>query len=307
MSVVTASRARHDSLLRKAEALSRQTLDADAFEWCLYLNEPADAVASLRHRLEVRALAFRVVVDGGEVLPVGRARNQAASAARGDVLLLSDDDCMPDPGALAAHLALHERSDRVAGIGPLRLPEALRRGRQREPFERTARLLGGRALWINFTGANSSVEAAHYRAVGGYDPAWSGYGGEDPEFALRLRAHGVRFRHVPLGGAVHEGRVSDDAEKAYAAGAAHVRVARRYPRSGAAWMLGVHPALLALKRAALAGPAAALLPPSQRAYERAYAEGAVSAWRDRGDDERDARDDAVVSSTGRDDGTEVHQ
>lgn len=305
LSVVTASRGRHESLVRKADALSRQSLSADAFEWCIYLNEPPDAVALLRRRLDERALAFDVHVDGGRALPVGHARNVAAGAARGAVLLLSDDDCMPDPGALAAHLRLHERFDDAVGIGALRLPETLRRGSSREPFERIARFARDRALWINLTGANSSVRADRYRAVGGYDPTWTGYGGEDPELALRLRALGIRFRHVPHGGAVHEGRVSDDTDKAFAAGGAHVRVARRYPRSGAAWLLGVHPLLLAVKRVVLAGPSGRLLDPAARAYERAYAAGAAAEWRrsPAADDDERAH---VVSSTEHDDPAEGH-
>lgn len=294
LSVVTASRGRHDTLLRKAAALTRQTLDPAVFEWCLYLNETPAEVRVLRDRLEPGTLPFRVHVAGGTVLPVGAARNRAVEAAGGAVLLLSDDDCLPDPGSLAAHLAFHERYSDAVGIGQLRLPEALRIGRQREPFERTARLGGGRALWINLTGANSSLPAEHYRAVGGYDPAWSGYGGEDPELALRLRARGLRFRHVPHGGATHEGRVSGDTAKAYDAGAAHVRVVRRHRHRDAAWLLGVHPWLLAAKRACLHGPLRGLLEPSTLAYERAYAAGAAEAWRRAaGDDDSDA---TVVSS-----------
>ena len=279
ITVVTASRERHDTLVRKAEALARQG-DPAAFEWRLYLNEPSASVRAFEARLAAVAPAFAVEIDGGRALPVGAARNRAAAAARGRIVLFSDDDCMPDPGALAAHVAFHERVPSAAGIGRLRLPERLRVGSRREPFERTVRLLAGRALWINFTGANSSVPTEALRAVGGYDAQWTGYGGEDPELALRLRSLGLRFAHVPGGGAVHEGRVSDDVDKAFSAGAAHVRVVRRHPRHGSAWLLGVHPVLLALKRAWLLSPGGRLLDPAVRAYERAYADGAAAGWRD---------------------------
>ncbi len=279
ITVVTASRFRHDTLVRKAEALARQR-DPGAFEWRLYLNEPSASVRTFADRLATLAPAFAVEIDGGEALPVGTARNRAAAAARGRIVLFSDDDCMPDPGAIEAHVAFHERVPDAAGIGRLRLPEDLRVGSRREPFERTARFFGGRASWINFTGANSSVPTAAFRAVGGYDAEWHGYGGEDPELALRLRALGLRFRHVVGGDAVHEGRVSDDADKAYSAGRAHVLVVRRHPRQGAAWLLGVHPVLIALKRAWLRSPGGRLIDPAVRAYELAYADGAAAGWRD---------------------------
>ncbi|HEX7002893.1 MAG TPA: glycosyltransferase [Trueperaceae bacterium] len=280
LSVVTASRGRHELLRRKALALARQTLAPRSFEWCLWLNEPRSEVETVRQMMAQLKLPFHVALAGGEPHPVGRARNLAAESARGDVLLLSDDDCMPDPGALAAHLALHRLTVGVAGIGPLRLPDDLRKARRAEPFERII-AFGNRASWINFTGANSSVSAVVYRQVGGYDPDWKGYGGEDPELALRLKRAGVRFRRVRQGGATHEGRVWDDSEKAYSAGRAHRRLWERH-RTGA-WALGVHPVQLAAKRVLLNGPWSSLIDRDVLAYERAYARGAEEAAREKSD------------------------
>lgn len=273
LTVVTASKGRHELLLRKAEALARQTLAPEDFEWRVWLNEPPARVEAVREALAAMALPFAVWVGGGSEQPVGRARNLAAEGARGAVLLLSDDDCLPGPAALAAHLAFHAAVPGAVGIGPLRLPEELRRGRRAEPFERPA-ALGRRAFWFNMTGANSSVPAAAFRAVGGYDPDWRGYGGEDPELALRLRAAGLTFRHVPGGDAWHHGRVWDDDAKAYQAGRAHVRVWARHRSLAVALALGVHPWLVAAKRALLSGPLARLVDPAVRRYELAYAEGA---------------------------------
>ncbi len=85
---------------------------------------------------------------------------------------------------------------------------------------------------------------------------------------------------MPGGGAEHRGRVWDDADKAYLAGRAHVRVARRHPHGASAWWLGVHPALLAVKRIVLYGPWTRWLDPAVVAYERAYARGARDARRE---------------------------
>lgn len=277
LSVVTASRGRHELLRRKALALSEQTLDADRFEWCLWLNEPEAGVVQVRGMLDELRLPYHVTVAGGDVHPVGRARNLAAQSARAAVLLLSDDDCLPDRGSLEAHLALHSSRKQAAGVGPLRLPEALRKGRRTEPFERIL-TFGQRASWINFTGANSSIGAAVFWRSGGYDGDWSGYGGEDSELALRLRRLGVDFRRVPAGGAVHEGRVWDDSQKAYSAGRAHVQVATRH-RAGA-WALGVHPVQLTAKKVVLHSPWSSLFDPDVLSYERAYAKGAEEAMRE---------------------------
>lgn len=279
IAVVTASRGRHDALLVKARSLVAQTLPPEAFEWCLWLNETPDQRDRMRARLEEIVAPFALHVGGGVDHPVGRARNLAASMATAPVLLLSDDDVTHEPAALEAHAAFHEQVPCAVGVGPLRLPEALRAGRRREPFERTAGAFG-RAHWSNATGANTSLPRAAFYAVGGFDPEWSGYGGEDPELGLRLRAHGLAFRRVPGGGAEHRGRVWDDDEKAYQAGRSHVSVARRHPHGASAWWLGVHPALLAVKRIVLYGPWTRWLDPAVLAYERAYARGARDARRE---------------------------
>jgi hypothetical protein len=283
--VVTASRGRTEALVAKARSLTAQTLAPAAFEWCIWLNEAPDDVRRTRARLQGLALPFALRVDGGADHPVGRARNLAAAMARAPVLLLSDDDVTHAPGALAAHTGFHEHRPATVGIGPLRLPNALRSGRRREPFERPVGALGSTrsfrwAHWSNATGANTSVPRAAFEAVGGYDDGWRGYGGEDPELALRLRAAGLTFRRVAGADAEHHGRTWDDADKGYRAGRAHVRVARRHPGAGSAWWLGVHPLVLAAKRIALDGPWGRLIDPEVLAYERAYARGARAAWRD---------------------------
>lgn len=280
IAVVTASRGRPDALLAKARSLAAQTLPGGAFEWCVWLNEAPDERDRTHARLSRIAPRFSLHVGGGVDHPVGRARNLAAAMATAPVLLLSDDDVTHEPAALEAHARFHERVPGAVGIGPLRLPETLRAGRRREPFERTAGAFG-RAHWSNATGANTSLPRDAFEAVGGYDPAWTGYGGEDPELALRLRAHGLVFRRVPAGGAQHRGRVWDDAEKAYRAGRAHVVVAERHPYGASAWWLGVHPALLAVKRIVLYGPWTRWIDPAVLAYERAYARGARDARRER--------------------------
>jgi GT2 family glycosyltransferase len=181
---------------------------------------------------------------------------------------------------LAARLAAHARVPNAAVIGPLRLPEELRVGRRREPFE-LARGVLGRALWINATGANTSFPTEAFRRVGGYDASFRQYGGEDPDLALRLRERGVRFRFEPGAACLHHGRMlgAGDA-KPELAGRAHWRVYERHRRLDVGLLLGVHPALLRLKRGWYAGPLAGLVPAETRSYELAYLRGAEGARRE---------------------------
>lgn len=280
LSIVTVTHGRRTLLLEKAETLRRQTLPPQRFEWRVLANDAPDSAAAL----DALELPFAVTVRRSERnLPIPAARNRAAAGARGRWLLLSDDDCLLAPGCLRAHLDAQQRAARrwprsggAVVVGPLRLPEALRVGRRREPFEAPPRL-AGRALWINATGANTSLPRGAFEALGGYDESFRDYGGEDPELALRLRAHGLRFRAAPAALAFHAGRALDgDGErKAFLAGRAHARIYRRHPTLEVGLMLGVHPWLLRGKRRLFASALASRIEPARLAYERAYAAGAT--------------------------------
>lgn len=277
VSVITVTHRRLELLTRKAVSLAAQTLEPDRFEWRVWVNGDEVERSEVQVAFGELGLPFAVHVDGGSVLPVGAARNAAAAAARAPLLLLSDDDVRLDPPALQAFAAHHAARPRDVIIGRLRLPGALREGREVEPFERVFNV-GGRAHWMNATGAHTAVPADAYDAAGGYDPHWTGYGGEDPELFIRLADAGLRFRFAAAATAEHHGRVTHDTIKARFAGRAHVSVARRHPQRLSAWWLGVHPILLGVKRALYAGPFARVWPRGTLAYERAFARGAREAW-----------------------------
>ncbi|MBX3144522.1 MAG: glycosyltransferase [Trueperaceae bacterium] len=271
LSVITVTHARLDLLRRKAEALSAQTLAPARFEWCVVVNGDAAAAAWLR----ASEFPFHVqVTELPENGPVAAGRNLAVATARGACLLLSDDDVLPSPDCLAAHLAAHAAlGGRGAVIGDLRLSEELRVDGVTEPFEQRI-LQSGAGLWINVTGANSSLPRAVFQAIGGFDEAFAAYGGEDSDLGFRLRAAGMRFARSAAAWAVHVGRVLPDTAKAFAAGRAGVKVWRKHKAFETGVMLGVHPVLVAIKRIWLRSPARGLLSAERLAYELAYLDGA---------------------------------
>lgn len=280
LSVLTASRNRRTQLLDKLETLRQQDLQPGLFEWIVSLDDSEDdSEAALGLVLDRQPPAFSVTVAANPgQRGAAAARNHAAQLARGRLLLLSDDDVLLPPGCLSSHIAAHSEPGRVV-IGELRLPEHLRAGSRREPFEQ----LGGRpgrGLWINVTGANTSLPAAAFQAVGGYDETFSGYGGEDSDLGLRLKGAGNSFIRSAAAWAYHDGRVLDDTDKAYAAGRAGVKVWRKLGSGEAAVMLGVHPLLLQLKRVMLSPPLRWLMPPGVADYEAAYVRGARAELRE---------------------------
>ncbi len=274
LTIVTVTHGRSALLRRKLDSLEAQA-DAPPFEWRVGINgrDPAS-----REALEGRAPAFELALSSWpERLPAGQARNRLAAGARAPVLLMSDDDCLLAPGALAARMRAHERHPDAVVVGPLRLPDEMRRGGRREPFERSWAPFG-RASWINATGANTSVPTAAFRDVGGYDASFRDYGGEDPDLALRLRERGLRFVFERGALAWHVGRTLGGPDaKPEAAGRAHWRVYRRHRSIEVGLLLGVHPAVLPLKWLLFAGPIARWLDRDTRTYELAYLRGAAAA------------------------------
>jgi GT2 family glycosyltransferase len=278
LSVIVPTRDRRELLLAKLRSLSHQSLDASAFEVVVCDDGSSDgthealAALSLPFRLEL------VRTEGGR--GPAAARNLAARGARGGILLMSDDDCILTPDSLQAHLDAHGDHPGSVVIGPLRLPEELRDGATREPFERVTSV-AGRAGWINATGANTSIPAVLFQEVGCYDETITGYGGEDPDLALRLRAHGARFRFEPRALAIHHGRQlgEESLGKAFSAGQASWRLYRRYSEAIVGLQLGVHPLLLALKRPLFSDRFVAFTGGERFRYEREYLRGALEARR----------------------------
>ena len=150
----------------------------------------------------------------GDPMPLAAARNRAAEAARGDVLIFLDVDCIPGPGLVAAYagavsdgLRLGEvlylpegavgaeidvaRLERLGRVHPAKppIPEA---GLRREP--------DAKELW----GLSFALPAAAYRSVGGMDEGYAGYGAEETDFAVRLAAAGLPTHWVAGARAYHQ-------------------------------------------------------------------------------------------------------
>ncbi len=150
----------------------------------------------------------------GEPMPLAAARNRAAEAASGELLIFLDVDCIPGQGLVAAYagaesdgLLLGEvlylpkgavgpdldfaRLDRLGEVHPAKppIPET---GLRREP--------AAKELW----GLSFALPAAAYRGVGGMDEGYSGYGAEETDFAVRLAASGVPTHWVAGARAYHQ-------------------------------------------------------------------------------------------------------
>lgn len=266
MFTVTRDRAR--ILATKLESLSHQTLEPNRFELVLCVNSPDDEALSLLE--QAYPFTLKHVINQAPSSSAA-ARNACAALAEGEVLYLSDDDCVLEPGVLERHLNMQRQASCVA-IGSIRFEDGAS-CRHWAPQQ---------VHYWNVNGANTSMPRKVFERVGGFDERLTGYGGEDLLLGYRVSQLGVPFRALPEAVARHIGpdpARARNREKSRSAGRNAVRIARWHPEL--AFRLGVHPLLLFAKRMALAAPCRYLwraLDAASYDYEDAYWWG---AWEER--------------------------
>jgi GT2 family glycosyltransferase len=197
-----------DSVLRALDALSRQTLGANRFEAVVVVDGSEDGT---REALETFVAPFALRKLWQENRGRAAAINTGLAIARGELVVLVDDDLVPEPGFLAAHAAAHAAAEAKAVVGAVHF----RGDASRSPFVRywanrfddfldRLRARGGTLSWTEtYTGA-FSIRRADLADVGGFDEAFDGYGLEDLELALRLSKAGVNLVLCPEAVAYHE-------------------------------------------------------------------------------------------------------
>ncbi|HJT59487.1 MAG TPA: glycosyltransferase [Ktedonobacteraceae bacterium] len=125
-------------------------------------------------------------------------RNMGIAAAKGSLIVFSDDDIIPPPSYLSAHYEAHHTPRTVTvGYNYALLSDKERgctllgqdvRDREFAAFPELAR-----PLWSLMSGGNFSVEHALLDEVGHFDERFQGWGVEDGELAYRLARVGARF------------------------------------------------------------------------------------------------------------------
>jgi len=148
---------------------------------------------------------------------LAEVRNRGTRVAAGDFLLFLDGDCILPPDHLATYLSRRRTGTALlGGCGRLtrELSDSLDSGAVSAADPRTLlapserRLLTRRhrkSWWQSLlrhpskprlVGNNFGVWASDYRRVNGFDERFLGWGQEDDDFGLRLRAAGVRLESI---------------------------------------------------------------------------------------------------------------
>lgn len=218
--------------------LAHQDLDHNRFEVLIGVdgrdqaNEPDDEAAQAVHALaSTSAGAMRAVVHEFDHAGPGATRNRLARHARGRLLLLLNDDVLPEPDLLSTHLRAHDerrgRAAMILGAAPWVRPtegeDTLFDRLVRETsmiffYDRMHAAIdagqagaehdwGFRHAWT----LNLSLPRAEFERVGGFDERLTYACYEDLEFARRVHDAGrVPVLYRPACIAHHDHRITPE-------------------------------------------------------------------------------------------------
>lgn len=207
VAVITTAAGRHDHLRLQLAGLAASTRGPDEHV-VVSMADPAiaDICASSATVLQVRKQDGR--------LPVAAARNAGATHAvanGANLLIFLDVDCVPDPGLLARYETVAGQEPAALWSGPVAyLPPPPPAGYVLEDLPRMAAPHAGRPVPANdemvpldhtlFWSLSFAIRTHTWSRIGGFYAGYSGYGGEDTDFAQLAHTQGVP--HLNVGGAL---------------------------------------------------------------------------------------------------------
>ncbi|MDR2885549.1 MAG: glycosyltransferase, partial [Rikenellaceae bacterium] len=216
LSLLVATYNRADYLARTLRSLAHQTLDPGRFEIVVVDNNSADATRTVCEEFRVRNPGVNFTYHFEPVQGLSTARNSAIACARGEVLVMLDDDVDADPDLAQAYVnffAFHHEADACGGkVLPLYETTPPRwRSYYTDLFIASALDLGDRTREFPSRrtpiGANFGFRRAVPASLGGFDPnlgrtGATPLGGEEKDFINRLRGVDGRVWYLP-GAVVH--------------------------------------------------------------------------------------------------------
>jgi glycosyltransferase involved in cell wall biosynthesis len=236
ISVVIPTYNRVEMLLNCLDALSRQSLPFSQFE-VLVVDDGSQDETSKRVKERSFPYAFKFLQEkhGG----AASARNRGIKEAKGEIILFTDDDCIPSEGLLEEHAKAHESEAMRVVRGPVvivRSPSEISNGKFRLSH-----------FSMNFfCTSNASVRKEWLLKAGGFDESFGRW--EDAELGWRLRHMGLKRVFLPHAPVFHwkpEWPVGKLVKTALADGRAAANLYKRHPGLRTWLAGGLHPISLA--------------------------------------------------------------
>jgi len=199
VSVLIPSHQRRESLRRALLALAGQSAEPGSYEVVVSIDGSTDGSEEMVASLDV---PYDLRVTAGPARGRAAACNSALALARGEVLIVLDDDMRASPALVERHRSHHPRGSRrcVVGAAPIELdsasPRAARHARAKfnAHLERLARP-GHEFTARDFYSGNASLRTEVLRELGGFSESFAAYGNEDVDLSLRLRQSGVELSY----------------------------------------------------------------------------------------------------------------
>ncbi len=186
-------------LPRTIPALLAQRTEGFTYEIIFVINGSTDSseqiLADAAERNPSRLRYFKLPPTGGPSAP----RNRGIQEAKGEIVIVLDDDVLPDPELLLGHARFHARNPDLnfAAIGELYVPPeckddpmSLFHDFPYQEFRDVERL-----EYFYFWTCNVSVKRAFMMQHGMFDERFLGY--EDMICGYKLRQAGMELRFVP--------------------------------------------------------------------------------------------------------------
>ncbi|HEV8353168.1 MAG TPA: glycosyltransferase [bacterium] len=251
VSVIIPTYNNRDALARALQSLLGQTMPAERYEIIVLDDGSTDGTQELVEKVDAPVrLRYQWQPNRGR----SAARNAAADLAGGAVLLFLDSDIVARADLVQRHWEFYQaRTDRIGVQGRTVIhPDCkvtfFMKTKELTP-DLTWRRHGNMSPYHVVT-RNLSIRAEDFRAAGGFDEGFVGYGWEDIELGLRMHRTGVRFLYDPKTVGYHYEIESLERtrSKLREAGESAVYFWRKLgSRLGMGLFLEIHPLLLPLK------------------------------------------------------------
>jgi cellulose synthase/poly-beta-1,6-N-acetylglucosamine synthase-like glycosyltransferase len=201
VSVVIPTYQRCASVRRVLQALARQTLPPDEYEVIVSIDGSDDGTSDMAAQF---AAPYRLDVSWQPHKGRAGACNAGIKLARGELVVLLDDDMEPVPGFLAAHRQAHPAGSHLGVLGavPINLepsspPVVQYIGWKFNDHLENLAQPGYKFKLTHFYSGNFSIRRELLLRVDAFDESFEAYGNEDLELSVRLSEARVQFKYCP--------------------------------------------------------------------------------------------------------------